>query len=172
MNQNGYNWNPNGYDWMSEGISPKDAPAWIKQRAIELGDLPSPLMERLKEIMPKNPEQPKYNSQHFCIEVEPIRKATDSFVSWMNDDLPANKEELYAMLLAFGKITSGYMEFMLRHSMRISDDLLATLPIKPTMIHLSEIGEVTKEQIKEMFDTPKNPTLKFDHCSTERENHE
>jgi predicted methyltransferase len=37
------------------------------------------------------------------------------------------------------------------------------------MIHLSEIGEVTEEQMKAMASVPPNPTLKFDHCSTEKE---
>jgi hypothetical protein len=41
--------------------------------------------------------------------------------------------------------------------------------LKMRAIHVSEIGEVTEDQIKDMTDAPKNPTLKFDHWSTEKE---
>ena len=40
---------------------------------------------------------------------------------------------------------------------------------KHQFIHLSEVGEVTEEMAKAMADAPANPTLKFDHWSTERE---
>jgi hypothetical protein len=38
------------------------------------------------------------------------------------------------------------------------------------MIHVSEIGEVTEERIKEMASVPPNPTLKFDHFSIPKYN--
>ncbi len=37
----------------------------------------------------------------------------------------------------------------------------------PQYIHLSEVGEVTEEMAKVMANAPANPTLKFDHWSTE-----
>ena len=40
---------------------------------------------------------------------------------------------------------------------------------KPQFIHISEVGEVTKEDMESMESTPHNPTLKFYHCSTERD---
>ena len=39
---------------------------------------------------------------------------------------------------------------------------------QPQFIHLSEIGEVTEEMAKAMAAAPANPTLKFDHWSTEK----
>jgi hypothetical protein len=126
----------------------------------------SPLMKRLAEIMPKKPE-PQYDPKQMMkpFEMHPIRMAAESFASWMNDDLPANREELRAMLWVFGEILNGQMERMLNESMRRNSDLLATLPIKPTMIHLSEIGEVTREDMETINSAPPNPSLKFDHSS-------
>ena len=37
------------------------------------------------------------------------------------------------------------------------------------MIHLSEVGEITKENMKAILSTPPNPTLEFFHWSTEKE---
>lgn len=127
----------------------------------------SPLMKRLAEIMPKKPEQPWDGKQMMRIELHPIRQAADLFASWMGNErlLPANNEELLATLWTFGEILNGEMERMLNVSNRLQSDLLATMPIKPQMIHVSEVGEVTKEQMKEMTSVPPNPTLKFDHVS-------
>ena len=33
------------------------------------------------------------------------------------------------------------------------------------MVHLSEVGEITTEDMKALLSTPPNPTLKFDHVS-------
>jgi len=135
----------------------------------------SPLMKRLAEIMPKNPEQPwepwdgKYPMH---IELHPIRQSADAFASWINDELPSNDEELRAMLWTFGEILDGHMERMLNESNRLRGDLLDAMPIKPQMIHVSEIGEVTEEQIKTMASVPLNPTLKFDHFSIRSYNRE
>jgi DNA-directed RNA polymerase subunit F len=133
----------------------------------------SPLMKRLAEIMPKNPEQPwepwdgKYPMH---IELHPIRQSADAFASWINDELPSNDEELRAMLWTFGEILDGHMERMLNESNRLRGDLLDAMPIKPQMIHVSEIGEVTEEQMKAMASVPPNPTLKFDHFSIPKYN--
>jgi hypothetical protein len=132
-------------------------------------ELDSPLMKRLAEIMPKKPDAPKKATQMMHIEMHPIRMSADSFTAWMKDDLPANREELRAMLLVFGEILNGHMERMLNESNRLRGDLLRTMPIKPQMIHVSEIGEVTEEQIKTMASVPPNPTLKFYHLSTEKD---
>ena len=96
-------------------------------------DTRSPLMKRLAEIMPKKPE-PKWepNKLMLSIDYQPIRVAAESFASWMGDELPANREELRAMLWVFGEILNGEMERMLNVSNRLQSDLLATLPIKPT----------------------------------------
>lgn len=132
--------NPNDYDWMSEGISPKDAPAWMEERARELGDILSPLMKRLAEIMPKKPE-PKWepNKLMLSIDYQPIRVAAESFASWMGDELPANREELRAMLWAFGEILNGEMERMLNVSNRLQSDLLATLPVPTTFFKTEKL---------------------------------
>ena len=132
----------------------------------------SPLMKRLAEIMPKKPEKPwePWDGKSMMhIDLHPIRMSADAFASWINDELPANDEELRAMLWVFGEILNGHMEKMLNESNRLRGDLLRTLPIKPTMIHLSEIGELTEEQMKAMASVPPNPTLKFYHLSTEKD---
>ena len=109
-------------------------------------DTRSPLMKRLAEIMPKKPEKPLDGKQMMRIEMHPIRQAADFFASWMNDDLPENKEELRAMLLVFGEILNGEMERMLNVSNRLQSDLLATLPFTQT-IQLSdaEAADLSKD---------------------------
>lgn len=132
----------------------------------------SPLMKRLAEIMPKKPE-PKWDELGIMrFEMHPIRQSADAFASWMGDELPANDEELRAMLWTFGEILNGEMERMLNSSHQRHMDLLRTAAIKPTMIHLSEIGEVTKEQMESLAPVPPNSSLKFDHWSIPKYNRE
>jgi hypothetical protein len=89
-------------------------------------------MKRLAEIMPKKPE-PQYapNTLMIPIDMHHIRQAAESFASWINDDLPANREELRAMLWVFGEILNGEMERMLNDSHHRMVDLLKTLPFTP-----------------------------------------
>jgi hypothetical protein len=94
----------------------------------------SPLMKRLAEIMPKKPVPPQDDKLMMRIEMHPIRQAADSFASWMNDDLPANREELRAMLWTFGEILDGEMERMLNVSNRLQSDLLNTMPFTMDVI--------------------------------------
>jgi|GEM_PF-6993295 hypothetical protein len=103
-------------------------------------DTRSPLMKRLVEIMPKKPEQPWDGKSLMHIEMHPIRQAADSFASWMNDDLPANKEELHAMLWVFGEILNGQMERMLNEKNRLMGDIISTHPFPGVVVKLS--GEV------------------------------
>jgi hypothetical protein len=70
-------------------------------------------MKRLAEIMPKKPEQPWDGKTTMHIEMHFIRMSADAFASWINDELPANDEELRAMLWVFGEILNGEMERML-----------------------------------------------------------
>ena len=132
----------------------------------------SPLMKRLAEIMPKKPETPKKATQMMHIEMHPIRQSAEAFAHWIGNELPANDEELRAMLWVFGEILNGEMERMLNYSNQRNVDLLRTTAIKPTMIHLSEIGEVTKEQIDALATHPPDSTLKFDHWSISKYNRE
>jgi hypothetical protein len=129
----------------------------------------SPLMKRLAEIMPKKPVPPQDDKLMMRIEMHPIRQSAESFLSWLGDDLPADRNEMLATLWVFGEILNGEMERMLNVSNRLQSDLLRTMPIKPQMIHVSEIGEVTEEQMKAMASVPPNPTLKFYHLSTEKD---
>jgi hypothetical protein len=101
-------------------------------------ELDSPLMKRLAEIMPKKPDAPKKATQMMHIEMHPIRMSADSFTAWMKDDLPANREELRAMLLVFGEILNGHMERMLNESNRLRGDLLRTMPNPTTVLDLSD----------------------------------
>jgi hypothetical protein len=99
------------------------------------------------------------------IEMHPIRMSADAFASWINDELPANDEELRAMLWTFGEILNGEMERMLNESNRLQSDLLATLPIKPTIIDTLEdkaksyADAISRGDVEEMRRTaPKGPT--------------
>jgi hypothetical protein len=161
-------------------------------------DRRSPLMKRLAEIMPKKPEpQWEPNKMMRPPEYQPIRMAAESFASWMKDDLPANREELRALLWVFGEILNGEMERMLNESYRCHDDLLKVMPFTPQVVpqereqdaiatittpitdemrvmlgnrvHLSEIGEFTLDDMENLKDTPPNSTLKFDHWSIFKE---
>jgi hypothetical protein len=119
------------------------------------------LMKRLAEIMPKKPEPPQDEKLMMRIEMHPIRQSAESFTHWLDDQLPANKEEMTALLCVFGEILNGEMERMLNVSNRLREDLLATLPIAPTMIHLSEIGEVTADAV---VITAKRSCNRHDDC--------
>jgi hypothetical protein len=103
-------------------------------------------MKRLAEIMPKKPEPPWDGKSMMHIDLHPIRMSADAFASWINDELPANDEELRAMLWVFGEILNGEMERMLNVSNRLQSDLLATLPFTQT-IQLSdaEAADLSKD---------------------------
>jgi len=102
----------------------------------------SPLMKRLAEIMPKKPERVWDAKSMMPIEMHSIRQSAEAFASWINDDLPANDEELRAMLWTFGEILNGEMERMLNVSQRLQSDLLATLPNPMTVIPvLKEVSD-------------------------------
>lgn len=106
----------------------------------------SPLMKRLAEIMPKKPE-PKWDELGIMrFEMHPIRQSAEAFASWMGDELPANDEELRAMLWVFGEILNGHMERMLNDSSRLQSALLATMPFTQT-IQLSdaEAADLSKD---------------------------
>src|ERR1700684_2817515 len=94
----------------------------------------SPLMKRLAEIMPKKPDVPRKANEMMHIEMHPIRMTAESFASWMNDDLPADREELRSMLWVFGEILNGHMERMVNVSHRRMDDLLRFMPFTPQVI--------------------------------------
>jgi hypothetical protein len=98
----------------------------------------SPLMKRLAEIMPKKPETRWEGKSMMRIDMHPIRQSAEAFASWIHDDLPANREELRAMLWTFGEILNGHMERMLNDEAHLCADLLATLPMPPQTFQLSE----------------------------------
>jgi hypothetical protein len=96
-------------------------------------------MKRLAEIMPKSAAEKATNPTFpMRIELHPIRQAADSFASWMNDDLPANKEELHAMLWVFGEILNGEMERMMNVNIRQIDSLLNSSPFSMCNIKLED----------------------------------
>jgi hypothetical protein len=99
----------------------------------------SPLMKRLAEIMPKKPEPPWDGKSMMHIDLHPIRMSADAFASWINDELPANDEELRAMLWTFGEILNGEMERMLNVSIHRMDDLLNTMPIPTTIFKVEKL---------------------------------
>ena len=95
----------------------------------------SPLMQRLAEIMPKNLKEERWDgkSRLMTLDLHPIRMAAESFASWMGDELPANDEELRAMLWVFGEILTGHIERMLNVQLTQINDLLQVMPM-PTMV--------------------------------------
>ena len=99
-------------------------------------DTRSPLMKRLAEIMPKEAIDPALtlnSMKSLRIHHRPIRQSAEAFAHWMGDELPANDEELRAMLWVFGEILNGHIERMLNASNRIQSELLATMPFPPTV---------------------------------------
>lgn len=88
----------------------------------------SPLMARLKEIMPKKPEQPWDGKSLMHIELHPIRQAADSFTHWLDGQMPDSDEEMRAMLWVFGEILNGEMERQLNGMMERVDELVGLLP--------------------------------------------
>jgi hypothetical protein len=99
----------------------------------------SPLMKRLAEIMPKKPEQPKNELGMMRLELYPIRQSAESFAHWIGDELPANDEELRAMLWTFGEILNGEMERMLNESVRHNGELMAALPFATQIIEILKV---------------------------------
>jgi hypothetical protein len=70
-----------------------------------------------------------------------------------------------------GKIYEGRAEYGIQYpdSAATSFELIPYEEvIDAPMIHLSEVGELTTEDMKELANTPPNPTLKFDHWSIEK----
>ena len=73
--------------------------------------------------------------------------------TWTTEEMCAemdafNKDELPLL----NKIVAGAKKFLKKHQ-----------------IHLSEIDELTEQDIKAMKSLPPNPALKFYHCSTDRD---
>jgi hypothetical protein len=103
----------------------------------------SPLIKRLAEIMPKKPETPHKATDMMHIEMHPIRMTAESFASYMGDDLPADREELRAMLWTFGEILNGHMERMLNDSHRRMHDLLDVMPFTSQLIPMDDLNALT-----------------------------
>ena len=108
----------------------------------------SPLMKRLAEMMPKKPEPPRKASDMMRIELHPIRMAAESFTSWIGNELPADREELRAMLWVFGEILNGEMERMLNSSHQRHMDLLRTTAIPTTLLDLSDVDDYLHQKRK------------------------
>ena len=114
-------------------------------------DTRSPLMKRLAEIMPKEAIDPALtlnSMKSLRIHHRPIRQSAEAFASWMGDELPANYEELRAMLWVFGEILNGEMERMLNESNRLHGDLLRTMTIPTTVLDLSDVDEYLRQKEK------------------------
>lgn len=99
-------------------------------------DNQSPLMKKLADIMPKELKEPpkRHTFAELQFKVYPIRIAADSFSAFIGDELPANREELRAMLWCFGEILSGDMERRLNAVNDIAHQLDALRPPKPIVV--------------------------------------
>ena len=96
----------------------------------------SPLMKRLAEIMPKRAADRATDAKFgMRVELHPIRMSADAFASWINDELPANDEELRAMLWTFGEILNGEMERQMNTLMRLHGNLMDMMPIPTQTFH-------------------------------------
>jgi len=116
----------------------------------------SKLMKRLAEIMPKEAADRAISSpRSMRIEIHPIRQSAESFTHWLNDDLPANREELISMLWVFGEILYGDMERMLNESMRRQNDLPKKRRKAPAFRH-GDISRALAAVIKQYVENQKN----------------
>jgi hypothetical protein len=108
-------------------------------------------MKRLAEIMPKEAIDPALtlnSMKSLRIHHRPIRQSAEAFASWMGDELPANYEELRAMLWTFGEILNGNMERMLNDSHDRVMDLLRTTAIPTTILDLSDADDYLRQKDK------------------------
>jgi len=95
-------------------------------------------MQRLADIMPKKTDKPWDGKSMMHIEMHPIRQSSEAFSLWLDNELPANKEEMIATLWVFGEILNGEMERMLNESNLLRGDLLRTTPFPINSIELSD----------------------------------
>jgi hypothetical protein len=96
-------------------------------------------MKRLAEIMPKSAAANATSVPlSLKIELHPICQAAESFASYINDELPANSDELRAILWVFGEILNGEMERRLNYAIHAQNDLLNTLPLATNVVKLTE----------------------------------
>ena len=93
---------------------------FIRSESLE----PSPLMKRLKEIMPKKPDPPESKDWKMSpFQLDPIRRHAETFTAWIGDDLPQDHRELAALLWVFGEIMNGDMERRLNHAFKTAESL-------------------------------------------------
>ncbi len=112
----------------------------------------SPLMKRLAEIMPKRAADKATDAPFgMRIEMHPIRQSADAFISWLGDDLPADRNEMLATLWVFGEILNGEMERMLNSQIQRTNDLLDKMPFTSPIIFKLEDFAVGR-QVKEATD--------------------
>jgi len=89
------------------------------------------LMSKLKQLMPERP-QPKEGAMiHF--DPQPIRRSAEAFAHAIDYNLPANQEELLALLWVFGELLDGHMEQHVKYLTQVADEAIACKPF-PVMI--------------------------------------
>ena len=86
-----------------------------------------PLMLKLEKVMPKKPESTWKTGGRMLYRVsyEPIRYSAESFVHYLDKDLPIDGKELRDVLWVFGELLCGDMEKMVNVYMRHAEDLIA-----------------------------------------------
>lgn len=87
---------------------------------------PAPLMDRLRELMPPRPDPPSDSLPMLRFDPQPIRSAAEAFSYAIDFTLPANRDELLALLWCFGEILDGEMARRQAATMRLVDEVMAT----------------------------------------------
>jgi hypothetical protein len=107
-----------------------------------------PLMDRLREVMPKRAleeaETDGLGMRQF--RSRPIRMEADSFSGWLGDQLPKDKDELRAILWTFGEIISGHLEDRLNCHTKLTHDFLKSFISPSTMRKPDEPGSNSDSQ--------------------------
>ena len=100
----------------------------------------SPLMERLWQVMPKELKEPPkpHSYAELQFKVHPIRISAEVFTNFLGGELPANQEEMRAVLWTFGEILSGDMEKRLHEIMKIARELDNLRPAVPIVVKSKE----------------------------------
>lgn len=90
------------------------------------------LYDKLKRLMPPKPE-PKEGDMMLRFDPQPIRRSAEAFAHAIDFDLPADREELLALLWVFGENLNGHMERQMAVSNKLVEDALA-MRINPVYI--------------------------------------
>jgi hypothetical protein len=83
------------------------------------------LKEKLIAIMPPEPPPISWGDQRMAsIQANPVQRAAESFVGYLEGEMPQDARELRDVLFVFGKVLSGEVERQLNHMTNVAADAL------------------------------------------------